>query len=162
MDNGTSSQPADRFAGIFKAFMIFCVLVWMWGLGLFMLWPWQQGGEWLPDFPIVAICQDESLCAVPYGELAAAQNDGRVTSLVPPESNGETAYELINIQWKKIQGGIEAKVSAWNFQTTVRYRIENGMPVLLSYQEISAKVFLFAIGGALVSLLIILLRKRRR
>ena len=53
------NQPGERFTTIFSAFMVFCVLVWLWGLGLFMLWPWQKGGEWLPDFPMVGW---EKLC----------------------------------------------------------------------------------------------------
>jgi len=43
----------------------------------------------------------------------------------------------------------------------VRYRIENETPVLLEYQEISAKVFLAAIAGALLSLIGIYYRKLR-
>jgi len=157
-----NGNPGDRFTTIFSAFMIFCVMVWLWGLGLFMLWPWQKGGEWLPDFPIVATCTDDVICAIPYGELPAAKAAGKLKSLIPMENNGETAYELITLQWKLIKGGIETKASAWNFQTTVRYRIDNEMPVLVEYQEISGKVFLFAIVGALVSTLLLYLRKLKK
>lgn len=156
------NHPADRFTTVFSAFMVFCVLVWLWGLGLYLVWPWQQGGEWLPDFPIVAVCADDQVCALPHGELAAAQAAGKVKTLVPPSETGETAYELITLQWKLLKGGVETKVSAWNFQTTVRYRIENERPVLVSYQEISGKVFLYAIIGALISTLLLYLRKLRK
>ena len=147
------TQPAQRFAGIFSAGMVFCVLVWMWGLGLYLVWPWQQGGEWLPDFPIVAVCADETVCAVPYGQLAEARAAGKIKSLLPPGESGETAYEAITLHWKRLPGGMESKASAWNFQTTVRYRVDDELPVLVSYQEISGKIFLIALGGALLSLL---------
>ncbi len=155
-----ANHPGDRFTGVFSAFMVFCVLVWLWGLGLFMLWPWQKGGDWLPDFPMVAVCGDQGLCSLPYRGLAAAQARGQVTSLQPPEPTGETSYEMITLQWKVLPNAIETKASAWNFQTTVRYRINEGQPVLLEYQEINGKVFLYAIAGALVSLGLLYARKR--
>lgn len=155
-------QHGERFSAIFRALMVYCVLVWLWGLGLFMFWPWQKGGQWLPDFPIVAVCADGSACALPYRELAAAKADGRVKSLQPAEATGETAYEMITLRWKLLPGGIESKVSAWNFQTTVRYRLDDDMPVLVEYQEIGGKVFLYALGGALLTLSALYLNKLRK
>lgn len=155
-------QPSERFSTIFSAFMVFCVMVWMWGLGLFMLWPWQKGGEWLPEFPIVAICADGNTCAVTVRELAQAKLSGKIKSLLPPAEIGETAYEQITLQWKRLPNSIQLKASAWNFQTTVRYRLENDTPVLMEYQEINGKVFLFAIAGALVTTLLLYLRKLRK
>lgn len=157
-----AAQPGDRFAAIFSALMVFCVLVWLWGLGLFMLWPWQKGGEWLPEFPIAAVCADDRVCAVPYGELAAAQASGKVKTLQLPAPSGDTAYEMIALQWKQLPNGVEAKASAWNFQTTVRYRIDNETPILVEYQEIGGKVFFYAIVGALISLGLLYLRKLRK
>lgn len=155
------APPATRFAAIFKAMMLFCGLVWLWGLALVSGWPWSKGGEWLPEFPIVAVC-GQSVCAVPYGELQQAINAGKVTSLTLPGESGETAYEMISLAWKQRNGQIETRASAWNFQTTVRYRIENNQPVLTEYQEISGKVFLLAIGGALFTMIGIYLRKLRK
>ncbi len=154
------NHPGERFTRIFSAFMVFCVMVWLWGLGLFMLWPWQKGGQWLPDFPIVATCADGSACAVPQGQLAEAFAGNKILSLTPPEPSGETAYEMIAVRWKPHASGIELKASAWNFQTTVRYRVDDKTPVLLEYQEISGKVFLFAVIGALISTALLYLRKR--
>jgi len=159
------AHPGERFSAIFSAFMVFCVLVWLWGLGLFMLWPWQKGGQWLPEFPIVAVCASESgdqVCAVPYGELPAARAAGKVKTLQPPTPSGDTAYEMIALQWKPWSGGIEAKASAWNFQTTVRYRLQEEQPILVEYQEIGGKVFLYAIVGALISLGLLYLRKLKK
>ena len=64
------------------------------------------------------------------------------------------------MRWKPHASGIELKASAWNFQTTVRYRVDDKTPVLLEYQEISGKVFLFAVIGALISTALLYLRKR--
>lgn len=157
-----SKHPGDRFTKIFSAFMVFCVLVWLWSLGLFMLWPWQKGGDWLPDFPIVAVCADDNVCTVPYGELAAAKAAGKIKSLLPATDSGETEHEMISLQWKRLAGGMETQASAWNFRITVRYRIDDEMPVLVEYQEINGKVFLFAVVGALVSLGLLYLRKLKK
>lgn len=154
--------PGSRFAKIFKALMVFCVLVWLWGLGLIMLWPWQAGGEWLPEFPIVSVCADNSVCAIPYGELVQAKSAGKIKSLIPSSDTGEMPYGMITLQWKLLSGGIEAKASAWNFQTTVRYRLENDMPVLVEYQEIGGRLFQVALIGALVTLIGLYLNKARR
>lgn len=153
--------PAQRFARIFKGMMLFCALIWLWGLALIKGWPWQAGGEWLPEFPLVAVC-GEVVCAVPYGQLAEAQAAGKVTSLVPPAANGETAYEAISLSWKQQDGQIETRASAWNFQTTVRYHLENGRPVLTAYQEIGGKVFLLAMAGAAFTMIGLYLRKLRK
>lgn len=155
-------QPGERFSAIFSAFMVFCVVVWLWGLGLFMLWPWHKGGEWLPEFPMIAVCADDSVCVVPFGELAQAKASGKLKSLRPPAESGEMAYEQITLTWKHLPNAIQLKASAWNFQTTVRYRLDNEMPVLLEYQEINGKVFLFAIAGALFTTLLLYRRKLRQ
>ncbi len=157
--SASATQPGDRFTAIFTAFMVFCVLVWLWGLGLFMLWPWQKGGDWLPDYPLAVTCADGSACALPVGELPKAKAEGRIKSVTPPETSGETFYELITVQWQAHAIGIESKASAWNFQTKVRYRIAEDTPVLVEYQEIGGKVFLYAVLGALVSLGLLYLRK---
>lgn len=155
-------QHTERFSALFRALMVFCVLVWLWGLGLFMLWPWQQGGQWLPDYPLPVRCADGQTCAVPVGQLAAARADGRVSSLLPQESSGETTYEMLTVRWKLLADRIEVKTSAWNFQTTVRYRIDSEQPVLIEYQEIGGKVFLYALAGALISLALLYLNRRRQ
>lgn len=155
-------QLGDRFTTIFSAFMVFCVMVWLWGLGLFMLWPWQKGGDWLPEYPLAVTCADGSACALPFGELDAALADGRIKAKTPPDSVGETTYEMITVAWKALPGGFEGKASAWNFQTKVRYQLTDGQLVLTEYQEIGGKVFLYAILGALVSTALLYLRKRSR
>ena len=41
----------------------------------------------------------------------------------------------------------------------MRYRLDNDTPVLIEYQEIGGKVFLYAMGGAFVTLLLLYARK---
>ena len=117
-----------------------------------MIKPWDKGGEWLPEFPIVATCSDDTVCTIPYGELAAAKAAGKLKSLIPPTATGETLHHELRLQWQQLSGGMETKVSNWNFQITVRYRIEDDSPVLVEYQEINGKIFLIAIAGALLTL----------
>lgn len=161
VNQASTNDPSQRFGKIFKALMVYCVLVWLWGLGLLMIWPWQKGGEWLPEFPLIAVCSDDTRCIIPYGELNQAKAVGKFKTLQPPSDTGDMAYQQLSVQWKRLQGGVETKVSAWNFQTTVRYRIDEEIPVLVEYQEIGGKVFLIAIGGALLTLIGLYLRKLR-
>jgi hypothetical protein len=101
---------------------------------------------------------------MPYGELAKARADGRLQAAKPPVDSGETAYEQINVSWKpgKEPGLIETTAAAWNFQISVRYRIENDEPILVSYREISIKMFLYALGAALFSAVGLYLRQLRK
>lgn len=156
-----AALPANRFARIFKWLMLFCALIWVWGLALMMAWPWTKGGEWLPEYPLVATCVPDTLCVVPYGELAKARAEGRLQTVAPPLDKGETGYQQINLNWANSNGLIETTASAWNFQITVRYRIENEQPVMIQYREISIKLFFYALAGALFSLLGLYLRQLR-
>lgn len=151
----------NRFASLFPTLMGFCVLAWVWSFALYSYWPWNKGGDWLPAFPIVAVCSDGEVCTIPYSELAAAQSEGKVKTLLPDAVAGEITYESFLVRWKRIPGGIETKLSNWNYQTTVRYRVDEGQPVLVEYQEITAKVFLSAIVAALISLGLFKLYARR-
>ena len=74
----------------------------------------------------------------------------------------ETFHEKIAVQWKQSPGKLEVKASAWNFQTTVRYRLDNDTPVLIEYQELNAKIFFYAILAALGSLAVLHLYRRQR
>ncbi len=150
------------FVSIFKAMMIYCVLVWIWALALIYAWPWQKGGEWLPEFPIVAVCKPETSCAIPYGKIGEARQDGQLMSLTPLTDSGEIALDYGTLSWQRGNGVIEARYAAWNFQTTVRYRLQEDLPVLLEYQNIAGRTFLYALGGALFSLIGIYLRKLRK
>ena len=56
---------------------------------------------------------------------------------------------------------IDAKASSWYFQTTIRYKVEDGTPVLIEYQDVGAKAFYFGIAAGLFSLLGLYLRRLR-
>jgi len=150
------------FVSIFKAMMIYCVLVWIWALALIYAWPWQKGGEWLPEFPIVAVCAPETSCAIPYGKIGEARHNGVLMSLTPLTDTGEIVLDYGTLNWQLGNGVIESRYAAWNFQTTVRYRLQDDLPVLLEYQNIAGRTFLYALGGALFSLIGIYLRKLRK
>lgn len=126
-----------------------------------MAWPWTKGGEWLPEFPLVVTCVPDTLCVIPFGELAQARTEGRLQVMQPPLASGETAHQQINLSWANSQGLIETTASAWNFQITVHYRIENEQPVMVQYREISIKLFFYALAGALFSTIGLYLRQLR-
>ena len=152
------------FAGIFKAMMIYCVLVWVWALALIYAWPWQKGGEWLPEFPIVAVCAPETSCAISYGKIGEARRSGQMTTLTPLTETGELALDTGTLRWRSGSGSgvIESRLADWNFQISVRYRLQDDMPVLLEYQNITGRTILYALGGALFTLIGLYLRKLRK
>ena len=91
-----------------------------------------------------------------------ARAKGLFQTLDLPGDAGEVMEERGWLQWKRVNGLIEAKASSWHFQTTIRYKLEDGKPVLVEYQDVSARAFYFGIAAALLSLLGIYFRKFRR
>lgn len=150
------------------AVLAFGGLTLAWSMVLFLAWPWQTSNAWKAEFPLPAVCAQNEVCGIAYGQLAEAKAQGKVTSLLPPEDQGETPLENAWLRWKKAPAGqpwqIEAKVSSWNFQTTVHYRLENGQPVLVEYQEAGAQAFYYGMGAAalcLAAFFLLLLRGKR-
>ena len=153
------------FNRIFLAMMMLCGLVWVWTVALIVAWPWQKGTEWKPDFRLAAVCAKGEVCGIPYGRLAEARANGAVTALVPPSDNGEVMEEDAWLRWKKVSGQpwqVESSASSWYFETSVRYRLENDMPVLVEYREVGAKAVQYGVALGAFSMVIIYLRKRRR
>lgn len=157
--NPEKSLPFTR---IFKGMMVFCALVWVWAMALIYAWPWHKGGDWLPGFPIVASCVPDTACSIPYKDLATARANGTLKSLSTIAERGELPLDFGMLSWQHRNGLVEAKVAAWNFQTTVRYRLDNETPVLVEYQDIDASALLYALGGALFSMLGLYLRGLRK
>lgn len=159
------SDQRSLFSKIFIAMMIFTGLVWAWTVAFIISWPWDKNGDWKPEFRLVATCakeQQKEACGVAYSDLAAARSSGRVLTLTPPEPAGDVEEEQNWLKWKVDGNGvIEAKASSWHFQTTVRYKLENDVPVLVEYQDVEAKAFYYGVAAALFSLLGIYLRKLR-
>jgi len=157
-----SEDKRGMFAQIFVAMMIFCGLVWIWTVALIIYWPWDKSSEWKPEFRVVAVCGKDEFCGIPYGELESAKASGRFSTLELPGDAGDAMEEKGWLQWKRVNGLIEAKASSWHFQTTIRYRLEEGKPVLVEYQDVSAKALYYGIAAALFTLIGIYLRKFRR
>ena len=150
------------FAKIFMAMMIFTGLVWVWTVAFIISWPWEKSDVWKPEFRVVAVCADSKPCGFAYGELAEAKAKGLYTSLNPSEPAGDLEEELNWLKWKVDNGVIEVKASSWHFQTTIRYTVENVMPILIEYQDVAAKAFYYGVAAALFSLLGLYLRRLRR
>ncbi len=149
------------FRQIFLAMMIFTGLVWVWTVAFIIAWPWDKSSTWKPEFRVVAVCQEKKPCGFAYGELAEAKAKGLIATLVPPEPAGEVEEKGNWLKWTTSNGVIEAKASSWHFQTTIRYRVENETPVLVEYQDVTAKAFYFGVGAALFSLIGLYLRRLR-
>lgn len=155
-----SGEKRSFFAKVFMALMIFTGLCWVWTVAFIIGWPWDKTSDWKPEYRIAAICANDEACSIPYGQLDEARTQGRLKTLDVPDV-GEVMEEQNWIKWSKADGLIEAKASSWHFQTTVRYRLEEGKPVLVAVQDVGAKALYFGMAAALFSLLGLYLRKLR-
>lgn len=61
-----------------------------------------------------------------------------------PEPAGDIEEAANWLKWKKENGIYEVKASSWHFQTTIRYKVEDDVPVLVEYQDVAAKAFITA------------------
>ena len=156
-----SQDKRGFFAQIFVAMMIFTALVWVWTVAFIISWPWEKNADWKPEFRVVATCANKEPCGFAYGELAEAKAKGLYTSLEMAEPAGDVAEVANWLKWKKENGVYEVKASSWHFQTTIRYKVENDVPVLLEFQDVGAKSFYYGIAAGLFSLLGLYLRKMR-
>jgi hypothetical protein len=150
---------------IFIALMIFSALVGAWSVAFMISWQWEKNDHWKPEFRVVATCGDEKekkACGFAYSELADAKANGKYLSLTPPEPAGDLEEERGWLKWKDSNGLIETKASSWYFQTTIHYKLESDVPVLVEYQDVDvARAFYYGVAAALFSLLGIYLRKLR-
>ncbi len=150
-------------AKIFIALMIFSALVGVWSVAFMISWPWDKTDEWKPEFRLVATCADNKICGLAYKDLADAKAKGLYTSLTPPEPAGDFEEEQNWLNWKTVKGIIEVKASSWHFQTTIRYQVENEVPILVEYQDIDVpRAFFYGVAAGLFSLLGLYLRKLRK
>ena len=159
-----TQDKRGMFAQIFMALMVFCGLVWVWTVAFILAWPWEKTAAWKPEFRLPAVCADGEVCGIPYGQLDAAKAKGRYSSLAIPDDTGAIVEPEGWLQWKKTTGQpwqIEAKSSSWYFQTVIRYRLDQDVPVLIEYQDVSAKAFYFGIGAGLLTLIGLYLRRLR-
>lgn len=157
-----SEDKRGFFAKIFIAMMIFTGLVWAWTVAFIISWPWEKNPTWKPEFRIVATCANKEPCGLAYGELADAKAKGLYTSLEMAEPAGDVEEKANWLKWKKENGIYEVKASSWHFQTTIRYKLEDDVPVLVEYQDVAAKAFYYGIAAGLFSLIGLYLRKLRQ
>ena len=149
-------------AQIFIALMIFSALVGVWSVAFMISWPWDKSSEWKPEFRLIAVCAEKEICGFAYKDLADAKAKGLYTTLTPAEPAGDLEEAQDWLKWKVEKGMIEVKASSWHFQTTIRYKVENEVPVLVEYQDVDvARAFYYGIAAGLFSLLGIYLRKFR-
>ena len=156
-----SEDKRGFFAKIFLAMMIFTALVWVWTVAFIISWPWDKSSTWKPEFRLVATCANNAACGFAYGALAEAKANGSYVSLNPPEPAGDLEEAQDWLKWKVENGIIEVKASSWHFQTTIRYTVENEVPVLIEYQDVAAKAFYYGIAAGLFSLIGLYLRRLR-
>lgn len=96
------------------------------------------------------------------GRTRRRHRQGRNRVAQPPEAAGEIEEPGNWLRWTKSDGILEVKASSWNFQTVVRYRIEEGKPALVAYQDVDvARAFTYGMGVAIIMMIGIYLRKLR-
>lgn len=152
----------SQLSKVFIALMIFSALVGAWSVAFIISWPWDKTDQWKPEFRLVATCANKESCGFAYKDLADAKAKGLYTSLTPAEPAGDIEEEKNWLKWKLEKGILEVKASSWHFQTTIRYTVENELPILIEYQDVDvARAFYYGIAAGLFSLLGLYLRKLR-
>jgi hypothetical protein len=158
-----SQDKRGLISQIFIALMIFSALVGAWSVAFMIAWPKDKTDVWKPEFRVIATCANNEPCGFAYRDLADAKAKGLYTSLTPTEPSGDIEEEYNWLKWKIENGVFEVKASSWHFQTTIRYTVENDMPILLDYQDVDVpKAFYYGIAAALFSTLGLYLRRLRR
>ncbi|MFZ2972802.1 MAG: hypothetical protein WA049_09190 [Ferribacterium limneticum] len=157
-----SQDKRGLLSQIFIALMIFSALVGAWSVAFMISWPKDKTDVWKPEFRVVAICANNEPCGLAYKDLADAKAKGLYTTLTPPAPAGDIQEENNWLKWKIENGVFEVKASSWHFQTTIRYTVENEVPILLDYQDVDVpKAFYYGIAAALFSMLGLYLRRLR-
>ena len=144
---------ANTFRSIFGWMMGFVAMTWVWAVALIMAWPWEKNIPWEPDLRLVATCQDNTACSVPYGKLADARAQGLYVTLQPPEPVGEFQEVDAWLRWRTFADKpwqLEVARSSWDFETTVRYKFEGDIPVLVEVKRYDVRVLLYAMPLALM------------
>ncbi len=152
----------SSLAKVFIALMIFSALVGAWSVAFIISWPWDKSDQWKPEFRLVAQCANKETCGFAYKDLADAKAKNLYSSLTPAEPAGDIEEEQNWLKWKIEKGIFEVKASSWHFQTTIRYTVENELPILMEYQDVDvARAFYYGIAAGLFSLLGLYLRRLR-
>lgn len=155
---------ANTFRRIFGWLMAFVGMTWVWAVAIIMAWPWEKGGQWEPEFRLVATCKDNEACSVPYAKLAEARTQGIYSALQPPEPVGEVQESDAWLRWRTFTDKpwqLEVARSSWDFETTLRYRFEGEVPVLVEVKRYDVRVLLYALPLAFVMVVGMFLRSLR-
>ena len=155
---------AEKFRSLFGWMMGFVAMTWVWAVAIIMAWPWEKNIQWEPEFRLVATCKDNEACSVPYGKLAEARAAGIFSVLNPPEPVGEVQETDAWLRWKTFADKpwqIEVARSSWDFETTVRYRFDGDVPVLVEVKRYDSGVLIYAIPLALMMVVGMFLRSQR-
>lgn len=158
-------SDANTFRSIFSWMMGFVGIFWVWTVTLMIAWPWQKTSQWEPDMRVFAICANKDPCSVRYSELTAEKAAGKIVSLVPTEPVGEFLEPDAWLRWSKATEKPwqwEVKRSSWNFEYTVRYRLEGETPALVEARGIDSNVMVYAFPLAIFTLMGLLLRRTRK
>ncbi len=159
-----SNQNKPLLSRVFPALMLYCLLVWVWTVAIIMAWPWEKTSDWKADVRLPVVCADGKTCSITYDKLASSLAEGKVTALLPTEPAGELQDPDAWLRWKSVSDQpwqIEASLSSWHFETTVRYKPGAGTLELVQYRHYDAGVFFYALPAALFSLLGIYFRRLR-
>ena len=133
--------------------MGFVAMTWVWAVAIIMAWPWEKNAQWEADLRLVATCQDNEACSIPYGKLAEAKAQGRFVALQPPEPVGEVQEADAWLRWRTFSDKpwqLEVARSSWDFETTVRYRFDGDTPVLVELKRYDSGILVYAIPLALM------------
>lgn len=163
------STEARAFSRIFAWLMGLAALIWIWTVALLLAWPWDKNPQWQADDRIVALCTSGNPCSIPVATLA--QSGERIKTLDLPAELGAAGDEDEDDAWLKWRREAkdsgnpwqwEVTRSSWHFETIVRYRLDDGKPVLLGRRHVDANLFLYAIPLGLFTLFGLILRSFRR
>jgi hypothetical protein len=160
-----SNDNKPFVAKLFPALMLFCLLTAAWAYGIIQAWPWDKDTTWKPGVRLPVVCAaDGETCSMPYADLEKAIADKKVLSVQPKEPVGEVQDTDLWLRWKTVSDKpwqLEASMSSWYFETSVRYSVKGNTLELVQYRHYDAKVFYYAMLAALFTVAGIYLRKLR-
>lgn len=159
-----SEDNKPFIARLFPALMLFCLLTGAWSFGIIQSWPWDKDTTWKPGMRLPVMCANGEICAKEYAQIAKGLEEKQITSVKPKDPVGELNDGEVWIRWSTVSGKpweMEASMSSWYFETSVRYSITDNQLVAVQYRHYDAKVFFYAMGAALFTLIGIYLRKLR-
>lgn len=156
-------------------------LLGIWYYALVGFWHWQPASHWEDRYHIAALCAPEppytepEECTVAYGDLAVARSAGRVLSITDIPPVGDSSDTRSWQHWQKAPAEVAARNdaegwdyevswSSWDFKESIRYRINptDQNLVLVAHRHVGPHLMAYAIPLTLLTLLLIVIRRRYR